>query len=126
MTSTSSALDTLMKTVSSVAERLFSIRAADIKFCRHCGGPMTDLAWTRIKDTRNALSSALCEARRATTTEQPTFGETKSSSTLNDILAAIEAHALVSAELTKIIVSRLRVIGEDLQTSTNGNDGCES
>ena len=80
-------------------------------------------AWTTLKDLVNELQCALHEAHRATMTEQPTSMQTKSNSTLNDILAAIEANANLIAANMKMIALRVEELGKDLTTGTGGNGG---
>lgn len=103
MSSKQCALDTLMTKVSYAVERLISIQEEVARHSLDCLGPFEGHAWAMLKDLQNELSSALREAHPATMTEQPTSGQTKSSSISNGILETIEVSALVIVQATKIL-----------------------
>ena len=124
MSSKESVLGTLMEKVSSAVEKLYSIERG-LRWRNDNPTRTLDIAESELKVLRNEWWFALREARRATTTEQPTSTPTKSNSTSNATLGLIEGHAAASAQNTSMIASRLREILEVLQTGTPGCSTCE-
>ena len=125
MISTSSALDTLMKKVSSAAGKLSLMQGEVLEHRLLCPGPDLAHVWTQIRDLRIELSSAWREARNATTTEPRIFGETKLINTLNVIPGVTVDLAQVNVLIMKTIALLLQEIGKASKTSDGGNNGCE-
>ena len=127
MNSTKSALDMLMKKVTSMVATLFSIQmdVAEHSLPATCGGPTMATVYKKIRDLRNELQSALREAHLALTTEPPTSGKTKSKPISNGTLEVIVALVTQIAANTSTIVSLMQELAKELKTGDDGWDGCE-
>ncbi len=115
-----SALDTLIVKVSCADEKLRTVQEELWRLERIYPGLTMRPASIQIKDLRSELLSASREAHLATMTEQPTSGQTKLNSTLNDTLVAILGNARQTAASTATIVLLLERLGKDLETGTDG------
>lgn len=124
MNSTNSALDTLTQRVTYAAEQVYLIQKELTWFGPSFPIPSRGPAIQHLKDLRQELLSALSEARHATTTEQPTSGETKSSSILNAILEATEENARQTVRNTQMIASIQVELGVVSTTGNSGKCGC--
>ena len=106
VSSTESALDMLMKTASCAVETCISMITELDRYKTDYNFLIPGSVYRMLRDQADELQSALSEAHHATTTEQPTSGETKSSSTLSAILEAIEESVHQIAQNTQILVSK--------------------
>ncbi len=116
----------------SVVEHLSSTIVDWEKFLPSTTTLNRELASWKLRALRSELQSALLLAASATTTGQPTSGETKLNSTSSDIpapataqtVARIEASVQENASNMLMIVMMLEKLGRALLTGNSGGDGC--